>query len=159
MNTCPNHSSVPGNLSAVRRRQSRGFTLIELLVVIAIIAILAAMLLPALAKAKATAKKAQCLSNLRQMGLSLLMYAEDNQNSIPRGVAGVGGSWWRALAVNMGGKEGADFVRIKVLTCPAYPDPDPRWSGQKNLVSYVVNGWTFRNAADMVGDQVMGSTK
>jgi len=65
------------------RVSDQGFTLIELLVVVAIIAILASLLLPSLALAKERAKRTECLNNLHQQGIALLMYAGDNDNKIP----------------------------------------------------------------------------
>lgn len=66
-------------------QKSRGFTLVELLVVIAIIALLAALLFPALSSAKRSAHKATCASNLRQVGLAIQMYADEHDGQIPYG--------------------------------------------------------------------------
>jgi prepilin-type N-terminal cleavage/methylation domain-containing protein len=81
----PFPSRVPLSSGTPPTFARRGFTLLELLVVIAIIAILAALLLPALSSAKARGRQAVCLSNLRQIGVAIHIYADDHGGKIPFG--------------------------------------------------------------------------
>lgn len=132
-----------------RRHRIEGFTLIELLVVIAIIALLAALLLPALAKAKEAGRKTSCLSHLHQMGIALLLYSEDAGGYVPRGNEPL---WWQVMTPYLGGRRTNDYTKVRIYTCPSYPE-------KRQLICYVVNAWQFSSPLDMVGWELNGLSK
>jgi prepilin-type N-terminal cleavage/methylation domain-containing protein/prepilin-type processing-associated H-X9-DG protein len=128
----PNHPTPHvGNV------RGKAFTLIELLVVIAIIAILAAMLLPALAKAKATANRVACKSNERQQLTALAMYANDNKDVLPSS----GGNWAHDMSDTVAQAMVGNGASYKV-----WFDPGDRGNGSDDLLAtwnkWASDGWT-----------------
>jgi prepilin-type N-terminal cleavage/methylation domain-containing protein/prepilin-type processing-associated H-X9-DG protein len=124
------------NLDRQQNRKSNGFTLVELLVVIGVIALLIAMLLPALNKARYAAANVNCTANLRQIGTALLMYTNDSKGYMPPGNYENSYWHWRLLKYV---KKGQQLVREfqPVFSCPLQEHSD-----RDSYQIYADNNWT-----------------
>ena len=135
------------------KRYHKGFTLIELLVVIAIIAILAGLLLPALAKSKSKAIQINCLSNMNQMGVGLLLYSEDFDGQLPGNFhhnSNPDFTWTDALSPYLGE---VDSIRL----CGA--DPRKKEKHDLNGTSYIMNDHLTTPLFNAFGEMVESAVR
>ena len=146
------------------KKYARAFTLIELLVVVSIIALLVSILLPALNKARDQAKAVVCLNNLHQIGLAVYMYAEDNEEYVPRDADTL--SWFLAFMPYLGvtWSTAKDYTEVGIYNCPSFPSSGFGSNGYSNgeqTVDYVINAWDFKDISSNgpEGITISGPTK
>ena len=139
------------------RQEDRAFTLIELLVVIAIIALLMAILIPALSRARKQARVVYCLSNLKQIGTAMQMYAQQNDDFIPRALDNKV-KWVLAFMPYLGNQyqDATDYREVDVYQCPDFPRTGTGERGVSNAgqtVDYVINAWDMEKPGLSTSDK------
>ncbi|MBW8042118.1 MAG: hypothetical protein FVQ85_19255 [Planctomycetes bacterium] len=144
-------------------RKRNGFTLIDLLVVMGVLVLLTAMLLPVLGRARSQAKVSECQSNLRQWGLILQMYADDNKGRLPNGHIVGNACWWSFSWIDDYPASGAQDI----LCCPVANDPMDQttafnpWMSSlppHHVGSYGINVWhiAWDNCAPSIVPSLLG---
>lgn len=131
-----------------KERKKHGFTLIELLVVIAIIAILAAILFPVFAKAREQARKTSCLSNMKQLGTGILMYVQDNDETMPLTNYGVNLTPQNKYTYEWQNSVQPYLKNRQIFRCPSDVTPimdalrpNDAGNGRKSVTSYLYNAF------------------
>ncbi len=150
-------------------RRRGGFTLIELLTVIAIIGILAAILIPVVGAVRESARASQCLSNLRQIGSGIYLYADDNDGRLPplsltSALEGIYERWWMHLPEYVMGQRHPELIYERtrggtVFFCPsAINEPRPQAITPNRVASYGMSRYV-NGGADVMGYGVMRLTE
>lgn len=123
--------------------KNKGFTLIELLVVIGIIAVLAAMLFPVFGRARESARRAACQSNLRQIGFGILQYTQDHDDRLPRNDTTKDVDTWVDTL--------QPYIKSdELFVCRSDPKPYEQTDGSKRLTSYAINQIYFQDPAQVL---------
>lgn len=147
-----NKSSLPKWLRSFLAER-KNFTLIELLIVVSIIAILMAILLPALGKARETAIGINCTSNLKQIGYAMMLYANDNNDLVVRDLDGVP---WKNVYTSITRAGGEKLLQTKMTSCPKCPVPTNLSGAQKGFDSYGIytpfGDKDYRSKIDEIGN-------